>query len=74
MWKAFNATVVDRERNGVANKLVSLGRQQTLEGVFFTVPPGAVADLVDYEQRRREECLLVTEPTSSTCRRIDPGG
>ncbi|KAK8533127.1 hypothetical protein V6N12_076407 [Hibiscus sabdariffa] len=41
-----------QERNGVADKLASLGRQQTLLGVVLVVSSGAVADLVNYEQRR----------------------
>ncbi|KAK8569336.1 hypothetical protein V6N12_007866 [Hibiscus sabdariffa] len=40
-------THVCRERNEVANKLACLGRQQTLEGGMFVVPPDVVANLVD---------------------------
>ncbi|KAK8601822.1 hypothetical protein V6N12_051646 [Hibiscus sabdariffa] len=63
-----------RDRNEVADKLPSLGRQQPMEGMVFAVSPGDVTNPVDDEQRRWGECLLVDEPTISTCRRVDPGG
>ncbi|KAK8679918.1 hypothetical protein V6N13_108878 [Hibiscus sabdariffa] len=43
------------ERNGVADKLVSLGRKCTQQGRIFVVPPGSMAVFVAEEQQYWEE-------------------
>ncbi|KAK8593044.1 hypothetical protein V6N12_045133 [Hibiscus sabdariffa] len=43
---------VCRERNAVADKLASLGRYQSLEGLMFVIPPDVVVELVGTEQCR----------------------
>ncbi|KAK9019570.1 hypothetical protein V6N11_054088 [Hibiscus sabdariffa] len=65
---------VCREKNEVADKLACLGKQQSLKGVMFVVPPDVVIDLVDDEQRSWGMRLLVAASTSSHCRGVDPGG
>ncbi|KAL4296103.1 hypothetical protein GQ457_12G019320 [Hibiscus cannabinus] len=40
---------VSRERNEVADRLASLGREQTLEGEVLAAPPSALVDMVDLE-------------------------
>ncbi|KAK8671562.1 hypothetical protein V6N13_038155 [Hibiscus sabdariffa] len=62
------------EKNEVADKLACLGKQQSLKGVMFVVPPDVVIDLVDDEQRSWGMRLLVAASTSSHCRGVDPGG
>ncbi|KAK8997337.1 hypothetical protein V6N11_020818 [Hibiscus sabdariffa] len=63
-----------RYRNGVADKLASLGLHQTMEWVVFAVPPGAVEVLVANEKQQCEERLFGAESTTPICKRVDPGG
>ncbi|KAK8632383.1 hypothetical protein V6N13_072776 [Hibiscus sabdariffa] len=46
---------VCRERNGVADKLASLGRKHTLQGRGFVVPPGPVVVIVAEEHECWDE-------------------
>ncbi|KAK8527179.1 hypothetical protein V6N13_085035 [Hibiscus sabdariffa] len=62
------------DRNGVADKLANLGLHQTMEGVVFVVPPGAVEVLVADEKQRSGERLFAAESTTPICKRVDPGG
>ncbi|KAK8622949.1 hypothetical protein V6N13_117846 [Hibiscus sabdariffa] len=77
---AFLIKAVDRNRsskwyrNGVADKLASLGLHQTMEWVVFAVPPGAVEVLVANEKQQCEERLFGAESTTPICKRVDPGG
>ncbi|KAK8658742.1 hypothetical protein V6N13_036939 [Hibiscus sabdariffa] len=62
---------VPREENAAADKLVALGKGCGLDGRIFVVPPGAVASIVEHDQRRwmeersREAMVAVVERDSS---------
>ncbi|KAK8527169.1 hypothetical protein V6N12_054393 [Hibiscus sabdariffa] len=55
---------VCKDRNGVVDKIASLGRHQTMEGVVFVVPPSAMEVLVADEKQRCGERLFATESTT----------
>ncbi|KAK8624715.1 hypothetical protein V6N13_089602 [Hibiscus sabdariffa] len=47
-----------REENAAADKLAALGKGCGLNGSIFVVPPGAVASIVEHDQRRWMQWLL----------------